>query len=64
MSEWDKLEFADALSVRFMQLTVLVNATNEDPSREEAEQELHLLRTVILDLPKDILDLVRQRISL
>lgn len=64
MSEWDKLEFAEALSVRFMQLTVLVNATNEDPSREEAEQELHLLRTVILDLPKDILDLVRQRISL
>ncbi|WP_342477402.1 hypothetical protein NYE24_30605 [Paenibacillus sp. FSL H7-0350] len=64
MSEWDKLEFAEALSVRFMQLTVLVNTTNEDLSRDEAEQELHLLRTVILGLPKDILDLVMQRISL
>ncbi|MEK3759676.1 hypothetical protein MKZ07_14610 [Paenibacillus sp. FSL P4-0338] len=67
MSEWNKLEFAEALSTRYMRLIVLSDATNsliEEADRQKAEEELHLLRTVILDLPKDILDLVRQRISL
>ncbi|MEK4876927.1 MULTISPECIES: hypothetical protein [Paenibacillus] len=67
MSEWNKMEFAEALSTRYMRLTVLSDATNsliEEADRQKAEEELHLLRTVILNLPKDILDLVRQRISL
>lgn len=67
MSEWDKLEFAEALSTRYMRLTDLSDATNpliEEADRHKAEEELRLLRSVILDLPKDILDLVRQRISL
>lgn len=67
MSEWDKLEFAEALSTRYMRLSDLSDTTNpliEEADRQKAEEELHLLRSVILDLPKDILDLVRQRISL
>ncbi|MEK8212511.1 MULTISPECIES: hypothetical protein [unclassified Paenibacillus] len=67
MSEANKLEFAEALSTRYMQLMILADVTKfftEDPERQKAEEELHLLRTIILDLPEDILNLVRQRISL
>lgn len=67
MSDWNKLEFADALSTRYMQLAVLSDATNSlitESDRQKAGEELQLLRTIILDLPEDILDLVRQHVSL
>lgn len=67
MSEWNKMEFAEALSTRYMQLAVLSDAINSlisESDRQKAEEELQLLRTIILDLPEEILALVRQRISL
>lgn len=67
MSDWNKLEFAEALSARYMQLIVLSDVTKfliDDSERKKAEEELHLLRTIILDLPEDILNLVRLRVSL
>ncbi|MNC81791.1 hypothetical protein D3C75_1350380 [compost metagenome] len=50
-----------------MQLAVLSDATNSlitESDRQKAGEELHLLRTIILDLPEDILDIVRLRVSL
>lgn len=67
MSEWNKMEFAEALSTRYMQLAVLSDVTNSlisESDRKKAEEELHLLKTIILDLPEDILNLVRLRVSL
>lgn len=62
MSEWNKMEFAEALSSRYMQLAVLSDVTNSlisESDRQKAEEERQLLRTIILDLPEDILNLVR-----
>ncbi|MDF9841874.1 MULTISPECIES: hypothetical protein [unclassified Paenibacillus] len=61
MSEWN------ALSIRYMQLAVLSDANNTlitESDRQKAREELHLLRTIILDLPEDILGLVRLHVSL
>ncbi|WP_280767991.1 hypothetical protein [Paenibacillus sp. PastH-2] len=50
-----------------MQLAVLSDANNTlitESDRQKAREELHLLRTIILDLPEDILGLVRLHVSL
>lgn len=67
MNDKGKAEFAEALSTRYMQLTALADVAKfftDDPEHRKAVEDLHLLRTIILDLPEDILDLVKQRVSL
>ncbi|MNC30755.1 hypothetical protein D3C75_790480 [compost metagenome] len=67
MTEWNKVEFARALSTRYLQLAILSDGTDSliaESDRQKAEGELQLLRTIILDLPEDILGLVRLHVSL
>jgi len=67
MSEGNKLEFAEALSIRYMQLAILADISKfltEDPVHQKAEKDLHLLRTIIVDLPEDIQALVKQGVHL
>lgn len=67
MNDREKEEFAEALSTRYVQLTALADVTKfltDDPEQRKAVEDLHILWTIILDLPEDILAFVKQRVSL
>ncbi|GGF72290.1 hypothetical protein GCM10010912_16760 [Paenibacillus albidus] len=68
MSEKDKLEFAEALAFRYVQLTFQANSADPLASteqiRNQASEELRRLSNLLPDLPEDIQGLVKDRIRL